>query len=179
MHDTLRHDPPREPAPPAELGGLLARLRDGLWRYLCTLGADAATADDLVQEAILVVLRRPEFRAEAPAAVFAFLRTTARQLWQRRGPRGVTLQQLDEADAVWQQRCGDGVGGDYVDALRHCVEALPARSRALLDAVYRDGDGREAAGTALGIGAHGVKSALRRLRAALFDCIQRRLGGSR
>lgn len=59
-----------------DLGPLLAPMRPALWRYLRVLGADAATADDLVQEAFVVALRRPEFDASAPGAVFTFLRTT-------------------------------------------------------------------------------------------------------
>lgn len=60
-------------------------------------------------------------------------------------------------------------------ALRQCVADLPARSRELLAATYGDGLGRPAAGARVGLGVDGVKSALRRLRARLFDCITKRL----
>ncbi|MBL9079919.1 MAG: hypothetical protein JNL08_20665 [Planctomycetes bacterium] len=160
-------------------GELGERERRALWRYACTLGADAHTADDLVQEAFAVVLARPDFDFSVPAAVFGFLRTTCRQLWLRSPKRTVVEREVDEADRVWRQTCADGTGDDYVDALRACVERLPARSRNLLAATYGDGARRAAAGARLGIGRDGVKSALRRLRSFLHDCITRRLEAHR
>jgi RNA polymerase sigma-70 factor (ECF subfamily) len=166
--ELARHAPP-------DLGPLLATLRPGLWRYLRMLGADAATADDLVQEAFVVALRRPTFDASAAGAVFTFLRTTCRQLWLRSHRRTQHEHEVDDADQLWTERCGDGPGDDYVDALRACVERLPARSRELLAATYGDGDGRATTGARFGLGRDGVKSALRRLRTFLYDCITRRL----
>ncbi len=171
--------PPSRPAPGPALGALAERLRPALWRYLRVLGADAATADDLVQEAFVVVLRRDGFDASAPGAVFTFLRTTARQLWQRSRLRRTSDVELAEAEALWSARCGDGPGDDYVDALHACVERLPAKSQALLAATYGDGDGREASGARFGLGKDGVKSALRRLRAFLHRCITQRLESRR
>lgn len=171
-----------DPAPPltqppcrTELAALADRWQPALWRYARVLGADAATADDLVQEAFLVVLRRCDFDLSAPGAVFTFLRTTTRQLWLRSQRRRVTERDVDEADAVWTVRCGDGPGLDYVEALRACLAQLPERSRALLAAAYGDGAGRAEAGARVGIGRDGAKSALRRLRTFLHDCITRRL----
>lgn len=172
-------------APPAvdpRLGPLVERQRPALWRYARTLGADREAADDLVQEAVLVALRRPGFDAGAPGGVFAFLRATVRHLWLRSrrvsGVDGAARErEVADADRVWDERCagGGGNGDDYVEALRACVAALPERSRELLRATYADGDGRAAAARRLGIGNDGVKSALRRLRAFLHDCIRARI----
>ena len=163
-------------APPAaDLATLAERFRPALWRYVRTLGADAAAADDVVQEAFVVVLRREHFDTSAPGAVFTFLRTAARQLWLHAAAGRANERELAEADAVWDARCGEGPGDDYVDALRACVERLPPRSRQLLAATYGDGDGRAASGARFGLGKNGVKSALRRLRAFLHDCITKRL----
>lgn len=169
-------DPAVASTPALQIG---ERERRALWRYARTLGADAHTADDLVQEAFAIVLAKDRFDFTVPAAVFTFLKTTCRQLWLRSKKRGVSDREVEEADRVWSERCGDGAGDDYVDALRACVERLPERSRALLAATYGDGDGRDAAGTRFGIGRDGVKSALRRLRAFLHDCIRKRLEGER
>jgi hypothetical protein len=81
------------------------------------LGADPATADDLVQETFVVALRRADFDASAPGAVFTFLRTTARQLWLRNCRGTLTPRELAEADAVWDARCQDGTGDDHACAL--------------------------------------------------------------
>jgi DNA-directed RNA polymerase specialized sigma24 family protein len=100
-------------------------------------------------------------------------------VWLRTAAGRVSERELAEADAVWDARCGDGTGDDYVDALRACVERLPARSQQLLAATYGDGDGRAASGARFRLGKDGVKSALRRLRAFLHECITRRLEAMR
>ena len=172
--------PPLEPSPAREaFAALAARQRPALWRYARVLGADAATADDLVQEAFVVALQRPAFDATAPGAVFTFLRTTCRQLWLRSRRRTVSERDVDAADVAWTKHCGEGPGDDYVDALHDCLAQLPARSQALLAATYGDGAGRIASGATFGLGPDGVKSALRRLRTFLHDCIRRRLESSR
>ncbi|MBL8754975.1 MAG: sigma-70 family RNA polymerase sigma factor [Planctomycetes bacterium] len=183
----MQHPPfPAEPARPAQPSPVLAgfaalaeRLRPALWRYARVLGADAASADDLVQEAFAVALQRAGFDASAPGAVFTFLRTTCRNLWLRSRRRTNSERDVAEADAVWAQNCGDGAGDDYVDALRACLDRLPARSQALLAATYGDGHGRQASGAAFGLSRDGVKSALRRLRTFLHDCIRSRLETTR
>jgi RNA polymerase sigma-70 factor (ECF subfamily) len=166
--------PTPECQPAARLDLLLESLRQPLWRYLRVLGCEAALADDLVQEAFLVVLRRPAFVAEASRAVFAFLRATARQLWLTARRRRVALRDVDAGDAVWTQHCGDGFGEERLAALRHCVDALPSRSRELLAATYGEELGRGDCARRFGLSPDGVKTALRRLRAALRACIERR-----
>lgn len=162
--------------PPPRLDDDAASLRAALWRYLRVLGADAATADDLAQEAFLVALRRPDFAHDAAGATFIFLRTTARHLWLKSRRRRQSLREVDEADRVWDARCADR-GEEYLAALELCVDQLPERSRALLAATYGERRGRAAAGADFGMRPEGIKSALRRLRAFLHDCIERRLGG--
>jgi RNA polymerase sigma-70 factor (ECF subfamily) len=175
-----------DPAPPpthlptrGDRTATAAGMRPALWRYLRVLGADAATADDLVQEAFVVMLQREQFDGSVPGAVFTFLRSTARHLWLRSRQRRSSEREVEEADAVWTARCGEGPGDEYVDALRACMAQLPERSRALLAATYGDGAGRAEAGERVGIGRDGVKSALRRLRTFLHDCITRRLARTR
>jgi len=155
---------------------LVAPLRVALCRYVRLLGADAVRAEDLVHEAFLVALRREDFDASVPAAAFGFLRTTARNLWLKERRRRVSLREVEDADRVWDAQCDDG-GTAYVEALRRCVAALPERSRQLLQATYVDGEDRRAAAARFGVGAEGIKTALRRLRAALHDCIERRVRG--
>jgi len=149
----------------------LAALRSFVRRYLRVLGA-GDDLDDLIQETFLVLLQRP-FEHRAPAATRAFLRRTARNLFLRRH-RG-RLPQVEAADEVWDRRCGEHDSGDgYVDALRDCMELLDGRARQLVDLTYRDGLGREQAACVLGMRPDGVKSALRRVRKVLADCIERR-----
>ena len=48
------------------------------------------------------------------------------------------------------------------------------RHNVTFDRTYRDGLGRAELGAELGIGEHGVRNLLQRLRATLRDCIERR-----
>lgn len=172
----MKSSEPIPTLPQAGLASFAERHRRALWRYLRVLGADASLADDLAQESFVVALRREGFDASDPAAVFVFLRTTARHLWlksqHRRGDEPAVL----EADAVWNDTCGDGDGDGegYLAALRECMKQLPPRSRELLQATYGEAAGRAATATRFALSADGVKSALRRLRTFLHDCITRR-----
>jgi hypothetical protein len=62
--------------------------REALWRFLRVLGASSCDAEDLVQEAFLVALRRPDFDGMSAAAVFTF------------GPRDTPEQSESAANAV-------------------------------------------------------------------------------
>jgi len=141
-------------------------------RYLRVLGAAGADLDDLLQETFVVLLQR-DFEDRGGPAVATFLRTTARFLFLRRHR---DLQpQVEAADAVWDRRCGDDDGAGYLAALRACVERLPLRSRRLVQLGYDDELSREAIAQQLGMKVDGVKTALRRVRDVLRQCIERRL----
>ena len=152
------------------------RHQTGLCRFLRLCGADSQ-AEELAQEAFLVAIRRGLAGAE-PAQAAAFLRQTAKHLWlrSRRDDRRRHARQAEVAEHLWQQQVHrDGDGGDgWLDALAKCLEQLPERSRTALDRTYRDGLGRAELGAELGIGQHGVRSLLQRLRATLRTCIEAR-----
>jgi RNA polymerase sigma-70 factor (ECF subfamily) len=160
-------------APAADLAALVARHQQGVWRYLRVLGAAADLADDLLQDTFVVALRRG-LRDDGHAAVATFLRATARHLWLKAARRRTALREVAEADAVWNEQCVHDDGAGYVAALQDCVEALPARSRRLIEGTYGEARGREVMAAELGLTADGIKAALRRLRAALRACIERR-----
>lgn len=154
---------------------LVVRHAPFVRRYLRVLGA-GSDLEDLQQDVFVALLSRP-FDDRGDATTRAFLRTTARNLFLRRH-RG-RMAQVEAADEVWDRRCADGGDGDgagYVDALRWCLRGIGDRARRLLDATYRDGLGRDEAARAFGMTPDGVKSALRRVRRVLQDCIERRTG---
>jgi RNA polymerase sigma-70 factor (ECF subfamily) len=87
---------------PASLEELYARTRDRLFTLLRRLGADPATAEDLVHEVYLRVWTR---RDQLPrvAAPLAYLSTTARHLWiNQREQRGVLRRMIDHL-ARWNR----------------------------------------------------------------------------
>jgi RNA polymerase sigma-70 factor (ECF subfamily) len=153
-------------------------------RYARFLGADMVTAEDVVQETFLAVVKRPDLPPAAEAgARAAWLRGIARNVFlshcrrDRTNPVRTDSAAIEEAEATWSSvflRGGDGF--DYVEALGQCLETVPANGRRLLDMHYREGRSRADMGALCGMTEDGVKSALRRLRSALADCIGKRLG---
>lgn len=170
---TTTHEPAAATAPQQpELTVFAGMLR----RYLFVLGAAPDRLDDLIQEVFVVALqKRIEDRGIGPVA--AFLRAVAKNLLLRDRRSAAALREVELADEVWNARCGVDDGEARLDALRQCVAALPARSRELLARSYGAGAGRQALGVEFGLVPDGVKTALRRLRALLRECVQRRLRG--
>ena len=169
------HEPGTRPSPvQPDLGQHTGMLR----RYLFVLGAGADRIDDLVQEVVVVALQKDvQDRGEGP--VGAFLRRIAKNLVLRDRRSAAARREVELADEVWRAECRDDAGDGEVRlaALRACVAALPERSRNLLARCYGDGAGRSELGVEFGLLADGVKTALRRLRAALRECVDRRLRG--
>ena len=157
----------------ADLGDLVERHQQGVWRYLRVLGAAPDLADDLLQETFVVALRRG-LRDEGAAAVAAFLRVTARHLFRKHHRRRTALREVEEADRVWEEHCAHDDGQGWFAALQWCVGRLPPRSQQLLRGTYGEERSREAMAAELGLRPDGVKTALRRLRAALRRCIEQR-----
>ena len=157
----------------ADLGELVERHQQGMWRYLRLLGAAPDLADDLLQETFVVALRRG-LRDEGTAAVAAFLRATARHLFRKHHRRRTASREVEEADRVWDEHCAHDDGQGWFAALQSCFDELPDRSQRLLRGTYGEDQGRDAMAAELGMRPDGIKTALRRLRAALRRCIERR-----
>lgn len=158
--------------------GLVAQHHRGVWRYLRFLGADAAVAEDLTQDAFVALLRaKPTDQGDAATA--RWLRTTARNLFvsRYRAQQRAVVRDVDpsELDAVFEAHAGvDGSGDEYAAALRHCVAALDARERELVALRFDDRVARSAVGERVGLSDEGVKSLWRRIKARLRTCIERR-----
>lgn len=148
-----------------------------LRRYLHVLGARTDRIDDLVQEVFVIALQKA-IDDRGAAAVGTFLRGVAKNLLLRQRRTLAARREVELADEVWREQCGHDVGDARVDALRNCVDGLPERSRLLLRRRYTDGAGRHELGAELGMAADGIKTTLRRLRAALRDCVERRMRGA-
>ena len=156
----------------------LARLMEDhqarVWMYLRYLGCDRDQADDLVQEVFLSVWRKPfEYRGEVAAATY--LRRVAHNRFisecRRRRVRPA-FRDLGAAESVWQEFARDDDGATYLEALAECMSHLTDRARRVLALFYRDGLSRQDIGERCSLTADGVKSAMRRARAALRDCVR-------
>lgn len=151
--------------------------RHRLWRYLRALGADAAEADDLVQEAMLVAHQTASAQpARDPAAQAAFVRGIARNLWlrsrrwwQRRREREIAVA----VDELWDATAAHDSGDELLARLRDCLGALQPRVRRALELHYHDGFGWRAIAAELAMKANGVKTLMQRARHTLRQCLER------
>lgn len=154
------------------------RHRVGVFRFLRFLGASPDLADDLCQEVFLVMVRQPpEDRGDA--AVAGWLRRTAKHLLVSRLRtlrRGLEQASDADLDAVFVRYAGPlGDDGSYLDALSDCVERLDVRAKRLLHLRYTENRSRTEIADRLRLEVEGVKSSLRRTKAKLRACVERRL----
>jgi len=183
-----------EPQEPVVAGGwldldretlkmLITEHQTSIYRYLRYLGADAAAAEDLTQDAFLAAFKSessPDTRN--PSLRAAWLRGISRNLMlarfrkERSSPVRIDSDYLSRAEDVWSaQFSGDPNGSDYRDALRHCLAGLPDSERRLLDLRYSSGKSRLEMAAMRKMTPDGIKTLLRRIRSRLAECVRRRL----
>lgn len=155
----------------------------GIYRYLRFLGADDHTAEDLVQNTFLAAFKssgHPDMTNIKLRA--AWLRGIARNIFlsfcrsNRAGPLEIDSAFLEQAEHTWKSEfLRDGEGFDYIEALRKCLETLPDKQREAVGLQYAQKKSRSEIAHILKMTEDGIKSLLRRARAALADCVNRRL----
>jgi RNA polymerase sigma-70 factor, ECF subfamily len=173
---------------------LLVRTQQAMiFRYLRYMGATADVAEDVGQETFMAAYKSANVPLDDLGAeggrCAAWLRGVARNqlLMHFRKARSnpiaadpVVLEQaLQQADEVWATellRSGDGF--DYVEALQACLARLQGNQRKVLDMFYGEEFSRAQIAEALNMSEDGIKSLLRRVRAALRQCVQARISGS-
>jgi len=167
-----------------ELAELVRVHQAHIFRYLRYLGAIDSAREDIVQETFLAAMRSTLLRQLDEWAQGAYLRGIARNQFrkacrqQKRSSAKHIGQEsaMAEAELVWAKeflRGGDGF--DYIEALRKCRNSLPPRQKNLLDMQYTQRKSRSAIAGAMGMSVEGVKSLGRRVRAALRECVHKRL----
>ncbi|MBX3459818.1 MAG: RNA polymerase sigma factor [Planctomycetes bacterium] len=153
-----------------------AHQRD-VWRFLVALGCESNEADDLTQETFLSVLRGPfEYRGDAETA--AWLRRTAKSLFIstiRKRRRQALAPNLDDADAQWEAYQSQVNEDRRIEMLRTCLHELTERAREALRMRYEHGLSREQMAQKLAMQPVSVRSLLERARAALRECVERRI----
>ena len=175
-----------------DLVSLVRSHQAQVYRYLRYLGAAHEVAEDLAQETFVVALskgmqdKQDKLGQGDQSNWPAWLRGVSRNLFlaycrrARCSPVFAAGQSLDQAEAVWSaQFRGSDDGSGHLGALRQCLELLPRRQREIIDMQYALKKSRAEIAASHGLSEDGVKTLMRRLRAALAQCIQVRLKSGR
>lgn len=167
---------PDMPTAETDMNELVRSEAAGLGAYLRFLGADRSTAEDLVQESFLTVLRHPDrARGRVPGA---FLRGIARRLLQERlrnEGRRERILMADAAQVIWERRIGEHGHREWLEGLRACLEGLDARSRELVDLHYRESLSHAEIARRAQLAEGHVGVLIHRARAVLAACLQRKV----
>jgi RNA polymerase sigma-70 factor (ECF subfamily) len=162
-----------------------------IYRYLRYMGAAGDVAEDVGQETFLAAYKSSSVPMEDAAAeggrCAAWLRGVARNqlLMHFRKARSnpiaadpVVLEQaLDQADQVWAtELLRNGDGFDYAEALQKCLARMQGTQKKVLEMFYAEEFSRAQIAETMNMSEDGIKSLLRRVRAALRQCVLSRLG---
>ena len=170
-------------------------MRDGAWfetlvnetagilrAYLAGMGVETGQIDDLVQESYLALWQQRQ-ALEETLVPLAWLKTVAKRRaidhLRATSVRRRHLAELvaEEADVIDPGIAADQLAADALslEALERCLAGLPTPARELLQRRYRDDDSAETIATGSGSDVSTVRRRLAELRAALLQCVERRL----
>ena len=161
----------------AAFGALFAHFAPRVKGYLMRIGADAAQAEELTQEAMLAVWRKAATFDRRQSSVSTWVFTIARNK-RIDGLRRDRRAELDPADPMLVPASPEQADAIYAVAqgearIRAAVAALPAEQRELLElAFYEDRSHRDLAalrGLPLGTVKSRLRLALGRLRKAIGE----------
>ncbi len=147
------------------------------------LGNYAAAADDIVQEAMLVVMKKYNHFQEG-TSMLAWCRSIVRievlrAKQQHHRERSLAERLLDDAvDAAFDEfqmaRQRDEVDS-WRETLRRCLERVPERGQGVLRARFADELGYQQIGERLGMTIEAVRKTLFRLKKQVRSCVETRL----
>ncbi len=154
--------------------------RANLIAYARSLLGNYSAADDVVQEAMLVVVHKFD-QFEEGTSIMAWCRAIVRlevlRLRQRnQRDRSLTERLLDDAiDAAFEEFQTERRRDDsdsFREALEHCFEQVPERGQGVLKARFVDELSYEKIGQRLGMTIEAVRKALFRLKKQVRVCVE-------
>jgi RNA polymerase sigma-70 factor (ECF subfamily) len=158
--------------------------RQSVLAYAYTCSGDLHLAEDIVQEALLIALRKREHYF--PDADFgAWLIAIARNVWFRERERRQISERAhrylhDHASELFEQPAYEPVAFERErGALRGCLGRLGEQDRGLILAHFSEGLRYQQIAERLGRTLSWVKVRMFRLRAALQACVEQALGQDR
>ena len=158
-----------------EQGTVRAFIRSIVW--------NRATCEDLFQEVALVLWR--ELDRYDPARPFGAwargvaAKTVLKSLRQaNRVPMALSTEAMQALEAAFDQLAFEETqrpASRQEDALRHCIERLPAKSQTLVRLRYQESLKVDEIATRVAASTEAIQTALSRLREKLQKCVERRL----
>lgn len=147
--------------------------------YAYTLLSDYGAAEDVVQNAFVIVAKKHE-QYEDGSSILAWCRSIVRLEvlnYRRKHQRQVPVERVilfDSMDAAFaeQQQAGQP---EALDDLRICLEDLPKRSREIIRLQYQEERTYEEIGATLEMKIEAVRKALYRIRKQLRECVEKRI----
>ncbi|MBM4032554.1 MAG: sigma-70 family RNA polymerase sigma factor [Planctomycetes bacterium] len=157
---------------------LLLRNEAGIRAFIASLIRDPNTRDDVFQEVALALWQQadrydPRRPFEAWARGIAANKILQRRHQDKRFPIAFPPETILAILDAFDRTQGETPG--RLDALRHCLERLPERGRQLLALRYEEGLSVREVAERTSRTLDAAYQALCRVRAALEDCIRRRL----
>ncbi|QGJ68363.1 RNA polymerase sigma factor [Planctomycetales bacterium 10988] len=162
---------------PWDFATLIQQHQAGIWRYLRVLGCGLSEAEDLTQETFLAVFQKP-FEIQSKAATRAYLRKVAKSQYLmslRKTGRSISLEELNEREALWDQWSPEDEGDLMLIALESCLSQLPERTQKALKLQYHEHCSRQEIADTLELSPDGTKNLLQRAKQSLKQCIERKL----
>ena len=157
--------------------------RTELLAYARSLLGNFAAAEDAVQEAMVVVMNKYDQFQEGTSilawcrAIVRFEALRAKRQYQKE--RSLAQQLVDDAvDAAFdefQEGRNHDESASHREAIRHCLERLPDRGRAVLELRFADGLGYKQIGDQLGMTIEAVRKSLFRTKKQIHLCVESRL----
>jgi len=159
----------------------LVTLKRSLEAMLTAMVGDATIAEDLFQEAAVVMTRKrtelPEdadFGAWARAIAYNMVREQRRR-WARSKERTLSDEALENVKAVFDR--GDASLWDMRRrALDACLKQLPERQRDVMERRYAGAEDVASIARSMKLTRGALDTQIYRIRRALADCIGKRIG---
>jgi|GEM_PF-1102868 len=160
------------------------QLRSEFMGYLYAMTRDAELSEDIYQNAAVVVIEqtaKPEvirdFRAWAKEVIRRqALHALRARTVSAKHARTISPELLDVvSDTFLQESTTIPADRDEAQALRQCLQELPARQREMVTMRYERGAAFDEISDCLGSTPAAVQRALSRIRKMLHGCVQRRL----
>lgn len=161
---------------------VLTRHQLMITAYARAITGDAHLAEDVYQEVAVVLAQDPTRIPQADDEVAVWLRSVTRRKaletgrHARRTPR-LADDVLELVGGHFEPCASDGLA-TLREAMASCLGTLPPDQRSIVDGRYRDELTCEAIAERAGRSVQGVYAVLKRVRVALQDCVERRLGAA-